>query len=81
MDIASAVLRPNRSILCGIASDQRLVLVTQDNRRTAAQMNSGDSCTGTETAAISCTYVADLDGVLLVAFVARLVGLGWWSLY
>ncbi len=81
MDIVGAVLRPNRSILRGVASDQRLVLVTQNNRRTAAQMISGDSCTSTDTAAISCVYVAELDGVLLVAFLALLVALVWWSLY
>ena len=33
-------------------------------------MISGDTCTGTETAAISCEYVAQLDGVILVAFAA-----------
>lgn len=44
-------------------------------------MISGDTCTGTDTAAISCEYVAQLDGVLLVVLGLALVGLIWWSLY
>ena len=81
MDVVRYLSDPNRSILRGVATDQRLVLVTQDNRRTAAQMISGDTCTGTDTAAISCEYVAQLDGVLLVVLGLALIGLVWWSLY
>lgn len=81
MGFVGVLLRASCFILRGTASDQRLVLVPQDNRRTAAQMISADSCTGTDSAAISCVYVAELDGVLLVAFVALLVALVWWSLY
>jgi hypothetical protein len=40
-----------------------------------------DSCAGTDSAAISCAYVAQLDGVLLVVFGLALIGLIVWALH
>jgi hypothetical protein len=47
----------------------------------AAPMTPADSCAGTDSAAISCTYVAQLDGVLLVVFGLALIALIVWALY
>ena len=47
----------------------------------ASPMTPADSCAGTDSAAISCEYVAQLDGVLLVVFGLALIGLIVWALY